>query len=60
MPPVSGLLVPMESRPDIEAAVPLNIPGAITSLLSAPSGWHKGGTSLAMMVDVRALPPSPA
>jgi hypothetical protein len=32
----------------------------MTSLLSAPKGWQSGGTSLATMADVMALPPKPA
>jgi hypothetical protein len=35
---VSGLLQPTERRPVIDAVVPLSIPGAITSLFSAPRG----------------------
>ncbi len=60
IPPVRGLLQPTERRPDIAAMLPLSMPGAITSLLSSPSGWHSGGTSLDTIADVRALPPIPA
>ena len=42
------------------AAVPLNNPGAITSLFSAPKGWQRGGTSRDTRVEVMALPPKPA
>ena len=39
---------------------PESIPGAMTSLFSAPSGWQSGCTSVATTIDVNALPPSPA
>ena len=42
------------------AMVPLSIPGAMTSLLSSPSGCARGGTSFATMAEVNARPPSPA
>src|SRR5512136_1551939 len=47
MPPVSGDLPPTETRADVGAAVPVNMPGEKTSLLLGPSGWHSGGTSSA-------------
>jgi len=53
-------LPPTEIRPDMALAVPLRRPGAITSLLSPLSGWHKGGTSCETIAEVNALPPKPA
>src|SRR6266496_1512015 len=60
MVPVSGLLQPTESRPALEAMVPVSSPGASTSLLLGPSGWQVGGTSAATIVEVRARPPKPS
>ena len=34
------------------AVEPLNIPGAIISLLSSPRGWHNGGTSFETIAEV--------
>ncbi len=40
IPPVSGLLQPTLSRPEVGAEVPERTPGASTSRFSAPSGSH--------------------
>ncbi len=60
MPPVSGLLQPTEMRPLVEAADPVSMPGAKTSLLAALSGWQRGSTSALTTRDVMARPPRPA
>ncbi len=59
IPPVSGLFAPQDIRPDWAAAVPLSNPGAKTNLLLGPKAWQVGITSLATIVEVRALPPRP-
>src|SRR4030042_6061754 len=56
IPPVRGDFAPTEIRADVGADVPVTIPGENTILLFIPRGWHKGGTSSAMIVDVSARP----
>ena len=60
MPPVRGLLAPTESLPEFAHVDPESSPVATTSLFFGPSGWQRGGTSLATMLDVRPLPPKDA
>ena len=60
MPPVSGLLAPAESRPELAAGVPVRRPGAKQRMFWGPRGWQVGGTSAATMVEVRPRPPRPA
>jgi hypothetical protein len=57
---VRGLLAPMEIRPELAATVPERRPGGMTSLLFGPGGWQVGGTSAAIIVEVRPRPPWPA
>src|SRR4030042_1118980 len=57
IPPVKGLLAPMESLPELAAVVPVKSPGAITSLLCWPIGLHVGETSLFTTMDVSPRPP---
>ncbi len=59
MPPVSGLFAPKELRPELDALVPESSPGAKTSLLLGPKGWHSGSTSSLTTVEVKPLPPRP-
>eukprot|EP00831_Metopus_contortus_P073582 TRINITY_DN67123_c0_g1_i1.p1 TRINITY_DN67123_c0_g1~~TRINITY_DN67123_c0_g1_i1.p1 ORF type:complete len:188 (-),score=35.16 TRINITY_DN67123_c0_g1_i1:71-634(-) len=58
IPFVKGLFPPAESLPVFAAVVPDNNPGAKTSLLFFPRGWHKGSTSDATTAEVSPLPPS--
>ena len=58
MPPVSGLLPPMEMRPLVGAAVPAITPGAITSTLSGPRGSQAGSHSFSRIFAESARPPS--
>src|SRR3990172_5568009 len=57
MPPVSGLLPPIEIRPEVGAEVPKSTPGAITRTLSGPSGSHFGSHSSSRIFAERARPP---
>src|SRR5262245_26916801 len=60
MPPVRGLLVPMETRPEVVTAVPPRRPGARISLFSGPSGSQRGDTSWFKISAERARPPRSA
>jgi len=52
---VSGLLAPMEMRPEVGAAVPARTPGAITKTLSGPRGSHWGSHSFRRILADSAL-----
>ena len=58
MPPVSGLLPPTESRPEVGAAVPDTTPGASTNTLSGPRGSQVGSHSSVRILADSPRPPS--
>jgi hypothetical protein len=49
----------MDSRLVLISGVPLKYPGAKISLFCGPKGSQSAGTSLLIMIDVRARPPRP-
>src|SRR5437667_8320472 len=57
MPLVSGLLPPIEIRPEVGADVPERTPGAITRTFSGPNGSHFGSHSSSRIRADKARPP---
>jgi hypothetical protein len=57
IPPVKGLLAPMEVLLALDTLVPVNSPLAIISLFSLPKGSHRGFTSFSIIFAINPLPP---